>query len=153
VAEGWLATHGPDRLLQVYADLADLYRRKSPSATRAPRLEVGKLLSDMKVPIPSLEMFVVTWNMGNAPPKPQELELLIPMETNHLYDVVIVGMQECDFELTVEMTSAATKFRNRSVTLYHVMLLVLETISVRLCCMIPLYKCIRSRATSSRPEE
>lgn len=97
-------------LLQTYQSLCDLH---SP-ASRPQRQALGEFLASEKVPLPQLEVLAVTWNMGNAAPNPLDLDKLIPMRAgNRLYDLVVVGAQECGFDLSPAMLEKATRFRTQ----------------------------------------
>lgn len=101
----------PSQLLRMYQDLCDFHRRSAPDITRMRRQQVGKQLCAENIPLPKLDLFTVTWNVGDTPPLASELEQIVPMETNKLYDMVVVGVQECGFELTQQMMDRAMQFR------------------------------------------
>eukprot|EP01097_Dermamoeba_algensis_P006470 TRINITY_DN4052_c0_g1_i1.p1 TRINITY_DN4052_c0_g1~~TRINITY_DN4052_c0_g1_i1.p1 ORF type:complete len:538 (-),score=127.80 TRINITY_DN4052_c0_g1_i1:506-2119(-) len=45
-----------------------------------------------------LKLFVTTWNVGNAPPQ-EDLSVWLPKKGDHV-DLVVVGVQECNYEAT-----------------------------------------------------
>ncbi|KAH9259246.1 hypothetical protein BASA81_002289 [Batrachochytrium salamandrivorans] len=106
----WQRDEPHSNLLQTYQSLCDFHS----AAGRPQRQALGEFLAREKVPLPQLDVLAVTWNMGNAAPNPLDLDKLIPMRAgNRLYDLVVVGAQECGFDLSPDMLEKATRFRTQ----------------------------------------
>ena len=71
----------------------------------AKRCEVGCALSHASS---ELDIFVATWNVGNAQPLADEFESWLPQRNT--YDIVAIGLQECEYKLTPEMHDEALNF-------------------------------------------
>lgn len=106
------STSDTQELSKAFSKLTSLYRKSTSSVSRLPRQEAGRKLVDAGVPIPSLDVFITTWNVGYAPPVADDLEMLIPTQSR-LYDLVVIGLQECDYELDETMSMIANEHVSR----------------------------------------
>jgi len=53
-----------------------------------------------------LSMFISSWNVGNASPKPEEMGKWIPEGGNDI-DLIVIGLQECEYHIKSDEMKAA----------------------------------------------
>mmetsp|Transcript_30577 Transcript_30577/g.48980 ORF Transcript_30577/g.48980 Transcript_30577/m.48980 type:complete len:914 (-) Transcript_30577:4135-6876(-) len=87
------ASDAIERNKEIHAQLSSILRDRKEWSTRG-----------------LLKMLVTTWNVGNTPLRKEELNSWIPAGGGN-NDVIVVGLQECDYELTPEMKAAVSHGR------------------------------------------
>ena len=97
---------------EAYELLCRAYRKEAAGVTRADRQRLGKHLCDLGEPLSHLDVFLVTWNVGNAAPSVEQFEQMIPTRQK-LHDIVVVGLQECEYELVGDMGTKANGYHKQ----------------------------------------
>jgi len=115
--------------------------------------------SEFENPKRPLKLTVITWNMGQAPPKEEEVEHIVPSKGDGL-DIVAVGLQESNYkvEKAERSTSHFRSFRNTlKVTPIHEedrpFPQSLKSFGLQECRALPLVNLLSEPARYKMPEE
>jgi len=92
-----------------YQALGSILLQQAEAALDIPKVvelrqHIGTQISNLD----ELEIFISTWNVGNAAPEASEIGSWLP--ARNTYDVVAVGFQECEYKLSTEMAEKARQF-------------------------------------------